>query len=353
MKIILKRLMVGLLCILGLIIVAGLGFGGWLVLPGRPSSAKSLDFVGYVSLPKPAGGGPLSVLDYLTVDSGRLFVTSESSGAVYRVPLTDGVLPGSRDIGVSTGTGAAHGVVVDPVSKLGFVSRSDANMVDVFDTESLATLKRIPVDDDVDGIFYDPANKLVYAVSGDPKSASLIDPAKQAKVGVVALGGKPEFAAFDPQTKLIYQNLTDANAVAVVDLAKRAVVDRWSLGDCQGPTSMALDLAHRLMFVVCSANAELVVMTLADHRIVWTTPIGAKPDSVAYDPDLKRVYTTGKPGVMSVIQQDGIDRYHLLDTVKLHYGAHTLAIDPATHRVYVGYASLLIAPRLAVFSPHP
>ena len=66
---------------------------------------------------------------------------------------------------------------------------------------------------------------------------------------------------------------------------------------------------------------------------------------------LRRVYATGKSGELSVIQQDGPDRYRTLDSIKLHYGAHTLAVDPVTHRVYVAYASLIIAPRLAVFDP--
>lgn len=46
-----------------------------------------------------------------------------------------------------------------------------------------------------------------------------------------------------------------------------------------------------------------------------------------------------------------VNRYRPLDAIKLHYGAHTLAVDPINHRVYVAYASLIIAPRLAVFEP--
>jgi len=41
----------------------------------------------------------------------------------------------------------------------------------------------------------------------------------------------------------------------------------------------------------------------------------------------------------------------VLDTVHTHYGAHTLALDLATHALYVGYASLVVGPRVAVFIP--
>jgi hypothetical protein len=52
-----------------------------------------------------------------------------------------------------------------------------------------------------------------------------------------------------------------------------------------------------------------------------------------------------------VIQQEGPDAYRVLDKIHTHYGAHTLAIDPVSHKVFVGYASLLAHPRIAVFSP--
>jgi hypothetical protein len=55
--------------------------------------------------------------------------------------------------------------------------------------------------------------------------------------------------------------------------------------------------------------------------------------------------------VLSIIQQDGPDSYRRLDQIRLHYGAHTLAVDPATHKLYVGYASLVVPARLAVFTP--
>ena len=56
---------------------------------------------------------------------------------------------------------------------------------------------------------------------------------------------------------------------------------------------------------------------------------------------------------MSVIQQDGPDNYRVLDSIHTHYGAHTLIVDPASHKVFVAYASLLAHPRIAVFSPTP
>jgi DNA-binding beta-propeller fold protein YncE len=210
---------------------------------------------------------------------------------------------------------------------------------------------RIPVADDADAIFYDPTSKLIYVDSGDPKLATLIDPASRTEVGTIDLGGAPEFAAFDERTKLTYQNLKDTNSVAAVDVAKRSVMGRWRLDGCQGPSGMAIDAPDRRLFVVCSGNARLVVFGLDSHRVTTSAPIGGGPNSVAFDAAVRRVYATGRSGVLTVIQQDGPDAYHQLDRINLHFGAHTLAVDPASHAVYVGYASLFVAPRLAIFMP--
>src|SRR4029077_13019856 len=126
---------------------------------------------------------------------------------------------------------------------------------------------------------------------------------------------------------------------------------KWSLAPCEGPTGMAIDAEHRRLFAVCSRNATLVVFDLERHQIIASIGIGGGPDSVAFDPVYHRIYSAGKSGKLSVVQQDSPDAYHLVEEINTHYGAHTLALDPVTHRVFVGYASLFNHPRIAVFLP--
>jgi YVTN family beta-propeller protein len=249
------------------------------------------------------------------------------------------------------GEPAAHGVVIEPSSHLAYATRSEANSVDIFDPAKMVLIKRIPIADDPDAIFYDELNKLVYVASGDSHLATLIDPSTMTTLATIPLGGKPEYAALDASTRLLYQNLRDANSVAAVDVANRTVAQRWPLQGCEAPTGMAIDEIHRRLFIGCGANAVLAIFDLEEHRVVATVPIGKAPDSVAFDPTLHRIYTTGKSGVLVVIQQDEPAKYRILDTVHLHYGAHTLTVDPATHTLYVGYAGLIVNPRVAVFIP--
>src|SRR5258706_12179198 len=319
----------------------------YLICPGTPGKSRFMEFEGYIELPK---SGSLSVLDYLTINNGILFVTSESSGALFKVHL-DLNHPSLSAVSELPGSGAAHGVALVMDRNVAFVTRSEENTVDVFDPTSLRLLGRIPVADDADAILYVPSAKLVYVANGDAKIATLIDPEKRITVGTVALPGRPEFLAWDFHTGALYQNLEDINSIVAVDLGKREVIGQWSLAPCEGPSGMAIDSEQRRLFAVCSRNATLVVFDLESHQVITSLKIGGGPDSVAYDGIFHRIYSAGKAGRLTVIQQDDPNTYRVLDEIRTHYGAHTLGLHPVSHRVFVGYASLFAHPRIGVFSP--
>ena len=323
--------------------VAGVAY---LVCPGTPGKSKFMKFEGYIELPK---HGSLNVLDYLTISNGTLFVTSESSGALFKVTL-DPNHPSLSTVSELPGSGAAHGVALMTDHNVAFLTRSEENTVDVFDPTSLRLFARIPVADDADAILYVPSAKLVYVANGDAKIATLIDPEKRITVGTVTLPGRPEFPAFDSRTGLLYQNLEDIDSIVSIDLGERAVTGQWSLAPCEGPSGMAVDSEQRRLFAVCTRNATLVVFDLESHRVITSMRIGGGPDSVAFDGTLHRIYCAGKAGRLTVIQQDGPNTYRVLDEIHTHFGAHTLALDPVSHRVFVAYASLFAKPRIAVFS---
>jgi DNA-binding beta-propeller fold protein YncE len=322
----------------------------YLVYPGTPGKSGVMDFEGFIELP---GEGTLNVLDYLTLNDSALFVTNETSGAVFKVTLDRKTQFSSDNILQLPGAGSAHGVALVPEQNVGFVTRSEENTVDLFDLANLQPLGRIPVADDPDAIVYIPSAKLVYVAHGDTKMATLIDPEKRATVGTIQLPGKPEFPAFDSENGLLFQNLEDTNFVAAIDVRKGSVVGQWPLAPCQGPSGMAIDSDQRRLFAVCRGNARLVVFDLETHRVITSLKIGGGPDSVVFDAGLHRIYTAGKTGTMTVIQQNGPDTYRIMDEIHTHYGAHTLTADPVSHKVFVAYASLLTHPRIAVFSPTP
>ena len=320
----------------------------YLIYPAAPSSSRVMKFDGFKILPK---AKTLNVLDYLTLSGPDLFVAGTSAGSVFKLPIDPSKRNERRTVLKLGGNAVVHGVAIVPSQKIAFFTNSGDNAVGFFDTASLKLLGNIPVADDADAILYDPRTNLIYVANGDANIATLIDPSRHKTVGVIYLHGKPEFSVLDPYDGLLYQNLQDQNALVAVDLNRRAVIGRWGLDPCEGPSGMAIDSEHRRLFSVCGKNATLVVFDLAEHHVIASMRIGGGPDSVAFDPLLKRLYSAGIAGKLTVIEQTTPDSYRVLDNIRTHYGAHTLAVDRVSHKVYVGYASLFTSPRIAVFSP--
>ena len=59
-------------------------------------------------------------------------------------------------------------------------------------------------------------------------------------------------------------------------------------------------------------------------------------DQIAFDSSKHRIYCAGDAKI-SVIDASG-RALRLIDNVPSHKGAHTLAVDPKTHAVWVSYA---------------
>ncbi|WP_263385757.1 YncE family protein [Granulicella arctica] len=316
---------------------------------GEPSSASSMKFEGFIALPKDR---ILNIFDYMALSDRTIFVGNMLSGSVVKVQLTNDQGRPLATVSEQRGAGNAHGIAVIPHEDKAFVTRSGENVVDVFQPSSLNLLGQIPVADDADAIIYDPASRMIYVANGTPKVATIIDPEKLQPITTIPLGAEPEYPAADVQHGLIYQNLHDTNEIAAVDLKTRSVVGRWSLAPCVGPSGLALDPVQGRLYAVCMESSQVVVFSLEQHKVIAFLPVGGKPDSVVLDLELHRIYTAGIQGVMTVVEQSGED-YRILDNIETHPFAHTLIVDPQTHRVYLTYAALLSAPRIAVFSPKP
>src|ERR1700730_851318 len=161
---------------LAAVTVLGLGVvDACLICPGTPGKSKFMKFDGYIELPE---SGLLSVLDYLTINNRTLFVTSVSSGVLFKVDL-DVNHPSLSMVSELPASGEAHGVRLVTARNVAYITRSEENTVDVFDPTSLRLLTRIPVADDADAILYVPSAQLVYVANGDAKIATLIDPERR------------------------------------------------------------------------------------------------------------------------------------------------------------------------------
>jgi DNA-binding beta-propeller fold protein YncE len=125
-----------------------------------------------------------------------------------------------------------------------------------------------------------------------------------------------------------------------VDAKSLAVKSTWALPGCANPTGLAMDAVHHRLFSVCS-NQVMVVTDSGSGKQVAKVLIGAGPDAVMFDADLGLAFSSnGLDGTLTVIHQDTPDVYRVTATVTTQPTARTMALDPATHKIYLAAAKL-------------
>ena len=285
--------------------------------------------------------------DYLTIDPARhrLFV-----GRSTRVQAID--VRSGKVVGEIPDTPGIHGVALAADLGRGFTSNGRDSSVTVFDLNSLATLRRIPIDaQGPDAILYDAVSKRVFTFNGRSRDATAIDAVSGGVIGNLALGGRPEAAVADGRGK-IFVNLEDSGAVVRFDARSLRIEGRWPLAPGTGPSGLAMDREHRRLFSACD-NERMIVLDADSGRMIAAPPIGKGVDGAAFDASEGLVLSSNGEGTLSVIHEDSPERFHLLGHVPTQRGARTLALDPRTHRIYLATASFGEPPVPTPEHPHP
>ena len=273
-------------------------------------------------------GGP-GRWDYATVTDGRLYMTRSTHSQAVDLATGKVVLdvPGQK---------RSHGIVAVPKVGRGYITDGGAGTIVVFDLKTGDVLGNVAAADDADGEFYDAGTNKVLATCGDAGVMAVLDAGadpKSAKADTVDLGGKPEFLAADGKGTA-YANLEDKSQVAVVDLKTMKVTAHWSLGTGTSPAGLAIDVEHGRLFVGCH-NQKLVVLDTKDGRVLAELPIGTGNDACGFDPGTGTAFASEGDGTMTAARETSPGKFEVVQTVRTPRGSRTMAVDPATHTVYL------------------
>jgi YVTN family beta-propeller protein len=294
-----------------------------LAAPVPPSDTHSVT----KKIPIPGQGS----FDYLTVDeAGRRLYFSHGT----QVEVLD--VDAATIVGNIPNTPGVHGIAIAAEFGRGFVSNGQSSTVTIFDLKTLKPIANVPTGKKPDAIIYDPATKRVFAFNGGSDSATAIDAATGKVAGTVDLKGGPEFAAADGKG-FVYNNLEDESLVLKIDANKLSVEQRWPTAPCTSPSSMAIDPANRRLFLGCRSKV-MAVVNADTGQVITTLPIGDHVDATAFDAETKLIFNSNGEGTVTVIHQDGPDKYSVVETVKTLPRAKTLALDPKTHQLFLSTA---------------
>jgi YVTN family beta-propeller protein len=266
--------------------------------------------------------------DFITIDptNRRLYVTHGQ-----KVEVIDA--DNGKKIGVVENTPGVHGVALAPELGKGFTTNGSADTVSVFDLHTLRHIAEIKAGKNPDATIYDSNLHRVFISNADSDDMTVIDAATGHVVGTVSLGGTPEYVTSDNRG-MVWVNLEDKDAVVALNGKTLKIEKTAPLPGCKGPSSMAIDIAHRRLFIGC-ANRTLKVVNPDTGTIVSSLPIGEHVDATSFDPESGFIFASTGDGRVTVIRQNSPDQYNILDTIETMRGAKTMVLDPATKKLFL------------------
>jgi YVTN family beta-propeller protein len=267
--------------------------------------------------------------DYLSVDSAakRLYVSHGT-----KVVVLD--LEGDKVAGEITDTPGVHGIAIANGLDRAFVSNGRENKVSVVDAKTLKTLEKVETGENPDAIIFEPSQQEVYAFNGRSHSATVIDAKTSKVVATIPLEGKPESATSDPKTGQVYVNLEDKNSVAVIDIKTHKVTAAWPIAPGEEASGMAMDPERHRLFLGCG-NKLMVMMDYTSGKVVGSVPIGQGVDANAFDPGTQMAFASTGEGTVTIAHEDSPDKLTVVQNLKTQRGSRTMALDPATHKIYL------------------
>jgi YVTN family beta-propeller protein len=250
-------------------------------------------------------------------------------------------------------TDGVHGIAIAADLGRGYTSNGKANSVTVFDLKTLKSINEVKIDgQNPDVILYEQGKHRLYTFNGRSNDASVLDAKTLAPIGTIALGGKPEFAVSDGHGRM-YVNIEDKAELAVVDESALKVVATWPLESCEEPTGLAFDEAHHRLFSVCQNEKMIVTDSTNGHRVA-SVPIGEGPDGAVFDASRALVFSSnGAAGTLTIIHEDDLEHFHVVDNVATQKSARTLALDAKTHRLFLPAAEFGTTPAATTEQPKP
>ena len=266
--------------------------------------------------------------DYLTFDPAtrRVFVAHADRTTV--VDGDDGRLLGQ--VGPLQG---AHDQVIVPEIGRGFADSGKDGSVTEFDLKTLQAIGSVPARPDADAMAYDPSSKRLFVIDGDSGVVSAIDAATGKALATIAVGGTLEAAVVDGAGHL-FVNQAERRAIARIDTATLKVTAHWPIPGCTSPHGIAVDPQSRRIFTSC-VDGKMMVVDASTGAMVQELPIGKGSDALVLDAKRRLVFSSNGDGTLSAIRIVDAMHFGVAPPIPTQPGARTMAIDPASGRLFL------------------
>jgi DNA-binding beta-propeller fold protein YncE len=317
------------------------------LLGAAPTAASPLPLTQVTDLPLP---GHASRFDYQWLDptSRRLYIAHLGDSSLVAFDLD-----GQRVIQEVTGLPSVHGVVAAPEQHQVFATATAEKTLALIDDRTFEVKARVPAGEYPNGLAYDPKSGRVFVSNNSGVGVGVVDVKTAHALPGIDVGGGAGNTQFDAESGHVLAAVHGKGALADIDPASMRVTSRIALSGISTCHGLLVASSLRLAFAACrgTAGARLVVVDLGAQRQLQALPLPSDIDVLAFDPGLKRLYAASETGTVAVFALAADRTVTELGRGFVGPNAHSVAVDPVTHRVYFPIANVSGRPVLRVMSP--
>jgi DNA-binding beta-propeller fold protein YncE len=299
--------------------------------PTRPS--LPLSFVADLPLP----GNP-SRFDYQWVDAAhrRLYIAhlGDSSLLVFD-------LDGQRVVYEVPHLPSIHGVVAAPAQHLVLATATAEKTLALIDDATFQVKARVPAGEYPNGLAFDPASAKVFVSNNQGRGVAVVDVKTARALPGIDIGGGAGNTQWDAETGHVFAAVHGEASLIDVDPATSQVAGRITLHDVTTCHGLLVASTLRLAFAACRGSTPLLaVVDLRARRQMMILPLPGGIDVLAFDPGLQRLYAASETGMVAVFAVAADRSVTEMGRGIVGANAHTVAVDPVSHRVYFPLGSV-------------
>ena len=328
----------GRLVLVGLLLLAGCRKSS-----EPPPPPLSLPTVEDIALPGGAGRFGRQEID---TTRRRLYVTNPGRN---RIDVVD--IDGMTTTGSIEGLPEVRAVRLAPdLGKL-FATVTGADELITIDLASLQIVGRTPTGRFPDGLAYDADRHLIAVSNRKDGTETIVDARTGAVLRTVALDRIVGEVVYEPVSKLMVVTSRPPNRLVTFDPASGSVAHRIKLPGCHNAGPVVVEPAGHWAFVSCQGNASLAVVDLEKHRQRGLRKVGDGPDVAALDVASGALYVAAESGVLSVFRLAADGELRRTAQGMVTPSAHTVAVDPTDHRLFLPFTVVGGHPVVRVMRP--
>jgi DNA-binding beta-propeller fold protein YncE len=318
---------------------------GWRgpVRPPMVAPRPGLKLIAELPLP-----GPANRFDYQSVDptTGRIYMNHMNAGRTVVFDADSG-----RVITEISDLPRATGVLAVPVHHQVYVSAAGSHEVAIVDDRTFKVTSRVGGIRFPDGIAFVPDVDKVFVSDESGGADMVIDARTGGRRSMIVLGGEAGNTHYDSVSHCVLVAVQTKNQMVAIDPVSERIVQRYDLPGSDHPHGFTFDEPGRLAFVSCEGNAALLVVDLRTMKVVQTLKVADGPDVLAWDASWRRLYVAGERGALQAFWLDGMTLRPAGEVRAPH--AHTVSVDPRTHKVYLPLENIDGHPLLRIYQPTP